>query len=438
MSVFYARQLDRYPVRGRRILLLLMAVIATLVGSYEAQISPVLPLMLKALAMPLATYGLIAGASVVVGAVAAGASGPLADRWGRVTLLVPSLFLTGVCDFAMLLVRNPGDLLLLRCVLSFIEGFAATTTAGLVRDFSPRMGRATAYGFWTWGPVGANYMAAAIAGLTLPIFLTWQSQFVIMGSISIVLTVIVAFNIRDLSPALRAKVIHTEAEGVALGQEAGQAEVGKVREILSHPRIWAHALGMTSWLVLYETLVFYGPTMLVQSFHITAASAATVMSYFWILNLGSLIVAGYVSDRLRLRKPVSLFGGICSTIVMAFLIARIGVTSSAAEIGAIGAVLGMFLGVTYAPWMAMFSENLEDVRPSLQATGWGLWGFCVRAMIVVMVIVAPLIVAGTHGWQTWLIIATVFEAAYLPVILAFKGPWRRSALEPSAQPTVAS
>lgn len=438
MSVFYARQLDRYPARTRRMWLLLMAVVASLIGSYEAEISPVLPLMLRGLGMTLATYGLIAGVSVIVGAVAAAASGPLADRWGRVTLLVPSLFLTGLCDLAMVLIRNPGELLLLRCILSFIEGFAATTTAGLIRDFSPRMGRATAYGFWTWGPVGANFMAAAIAGLTLPIFLTWQSQFLIMGCIALVLTIVVAFNVADLSPGLRAQVINTEAEGHALGTGERQVKVGRVRELLGHPHIWAHVLGITSWLVLYETLVYYGPTMLVDSFHISAASAAGVMAYFWILNLGSLIVAGIVSDRLRLRKPVSLVGGICSTIVMAYLIARIGAAAGTAEISALGAVLGMFLGVTYGPWMANFSENLEDIRPSLQATGWGLWGFCVRVMVVILVIVAPLVVAATGGWTTWLIIATVFEAAYLPVIFALKGPWRRPAVQVTARPTVAS
>lgn len=438
MSVFYARQLDRYPARPRRIWLLLMAVVASLIGSYEAQISPVLPLMLKGLGMTLATYGLIAGASVVVGAVSAAVSGPLADRWGRVMLLVPALFLTGVCDLAMLLVRTPAELLLLRCILSFIEGFAATTTAGLIRDFSPRMGRATAYGFWTWGPVGANFMAAAIAGLTLPLFLTWQSQFLIMGIISIVLTLVVAFNVADLSPALRAQVITTEAEGHALGTAGGEVKMGRIRELLSHPHIWAHVLGITSWLVLYETLVYYGPTMLVESFHISTASAAGVMSYFWILNLGSLVVAGFISDRLRLRKPISLVGGICSTIVMAYLIARIGAAAGTPEIAAIGAVLGMFLGVTYGPWMANFSENLEDIRPALQATGWGLWGFCIRVMIIILVIVSPLVVAATGGWTTWLIIATVFEAAYIPVIFALKGPWRRPAAEVTAQPTVAS
>jgi OPA family glycerol-3-phosphate transporter-like MFS transporter len=426
MSAVFARQLDTYPVGRRRLWLLLMAVLATLVASYEAQISPVLPLLLKGLHMSLATYGGIAALSVVVGAIAAAAGGPLADRWGRVTLLVPALLLTSLCDFAMLLVHSPGELLIVRAVLSFIEGAAATTTAGLVRDFSPRMGRATAFGFWTWGPVGANFLGAAIAGATLPIFLTWQSQFVIMGSATLVLSLVVAFNIADLAPGIRATVIHTEAEGRIAGGGDDRVELSRIRELLGYPHIWAHALGITSWLVLYETLVFFGPTMLVQSFHISAARAATVMSFFWILNLGSLIVAGWISDRLQLRKPVSLLGAACSTAVMAYLIARLGGAATTTEIAAIGAVLGLFLGVAYGPWMAIFSENLEDIRASLQATGWGIEGFCVRIMVVLVVLVAPLVVAATSGWTTWLIVATAFEAAYMPVILAFKGPWLRS------------
>lgn len=437
MKLFYARSLDSYPVGRRRYGLLLMAVVASLVGSYEAQISPVLPLLLKALSMSLATYGAIAAASVVAGAVAAAAGGPLADRWGRVTLLVPALLLTGICDLAMTLVHTPGELLLLRCVLSFIEGFAATTTAGLIRDFSPRMGRATAYGFWTWGPVGANFMAAAIAGLTLPIFLTWQSQFLIMGSISIVLSLIVAFNISDLSPALRATVIRSEAEGRAVGRKSGAADIGRVRELLGHGHVWAHLLAISSWLVLYETLVYFGPTLIVQSFHISPARAATVMSFFWTLNLGSLIVAGWVSDRLQLRKPVSLFGAACGTLAMAYLIVRLGATTNTLEIGAIGAVMGMFLGIAYGPWMAVFSENLEDIRPSLQATGWGMFGFAVRVMIVLLLLIAPAVVSATHGWTVWLIIATAFEAAYMPAILAFRGPWRRAARPEAPRATLA-
>lgn len=428
MKPFYARELDAYPQAARRIWLLAMAVLATLVASYEASISPVLPLLLRDLHMSLTTYGLIAAASVVAGALSAYAGGRYADRWGRVVLLVPTLILTGLIDYAMVLVHNPGQLLVARCVLSFIEGIGAATTAGLVRDFSPRVGRATAFGFWTWGPVGANYMAAAIAGLTLPIFVVWQSQFVIMGTISLVLSLVIAFNIADLKPALRARVINTVQDAeVPADRPDAHVEIGRTRLLLRHPHVWAHLLGITSWLVLYETLVLYGPTMLVQEFHLTAATAASVMSAFWVLNLGSLILAGVVSDRLRLRKPVSLVGAILSTLTIVYFVSRFGLKSSVPEIAAIGAILGAFLGVTYAPWMAGYSENMEDIRPTLQGTAWGLYGTSVRVMVIVLAIVAPIVVTATHGWTTWMVIAIVFEALYIPALFAFRGPWRRPA-----------
>jgi MFS family permease len=437
MNVFYARELDGYPVGRRRIWLLLMAVLASLIASYESQISPVLPLLLKGLDMKLTTYGLIAAASVIAGGVAAYFGGRLADQRGRVVLLVPTLILTGLADLAMMLVHSQLDLLIVRCVLSLFEGAAITTTAGLVRDFSPRVGRATAFGFWTWGPVGANFLAAAIAGWTLPIFGTWQSQFAIMGGIALALSVLIAFNIADLTPTLRARIIDTEQEGTrAEAEAAAPVEIGKVRQLLSHPHIWAHVLGITSWLVLYETLVIYGPTMIVQSFHVSPARAATVMALFWVLNLATLLVIGWISDRLGLRKPISLVGTILATATMAYLIRRIGNTDSTAEIAVIGSVLGIFLGMAYVPWMAIFSENLEDIRASLQATGWGIWGLAVRLMILVLLLMAPVVVALTAGWTIWLIVATVFEALYIPAIFAFRGPWLRARSQVASTPSL--
>jgi MFS family permease len=174
----------------------------------------------------------------------------------------------------------------------------------------------------------------------------------------------------------------------------------------------------------------------VQSFNVSPARAATVMSIFWVLNLGTLLVIGWVSDRLRLRKPISLLGGILATATMAWLISRIGATSNTTEIAVIGSVLGIFLGMAYVPWMAAFSENLEDIKASLQATGWGIWGLAVRVMIVGVLLMAPIVVAASHGWTVWLIVATVFEALYLPAILAFRGPWLPSHRPAATGPSV--
>ena len=56
-------------------------------------------------------------------------------------------------------------------------------TPALVRDFSPQLGRASAMGFWTIGPVAGSLITSLVAVHTLNHFgqTHWKSQFVISG-----------------------------------------------------------------------------------------------------------------------------------------------------------------------------------------------------------------------------------------------------------------
>ncbi|GAB3137964.1 MFS transporter [Microbispora hainanensis] len=423
MGLSYVRELDEYPTGARRMKILTMAVLAVLIGSYEAQIAPVVPLLLKDLDMSLATYGAVSGAAALAGAIASALGGRLTDRLGRVRLLVPLMLLTAVCCFAMTLVHSPRDLLIARIVLAFVDGVAMASTAPLVRDFSPRLGRAQAFGFWTWGPVGANFLAAAVAGWTLPIFNdSWRSQFVIMGCFSLVISIVIAFNIADLSPELRAQIQHTERQARDVVDLTRPA---KVSSLFVRPNIWAHVIGISLWLVLYITLTLFGQTMLVGALGITAAEASTIMACFWSLNLITLIVAGRVSDRTQLRKPITLAGTVAAVLVtayLAYILGGEGVSSGALMI--VGALLGGSLGVAYAPWMANYSEDAEDVDPRLQGTAWGLFGFLTKAIAVVGLLVIPRVVEAT-SWQTWLVVSLVCLALFAPAVFLFHGPWRR-------------
>jgi OPA family glycerol-3-phosphate transporter-like MFS transporter len=436
MRLSYVRELHEYPTGSRRLRVLAMAVLAILIGSYEAQIAPVVPLLLEDLHMSLATYGSVSAVAVIAGAVAAAVGGRLTDRLGRVRLLVPLMLLTAVCCFAMTLVHTPGQLLMARVALSFVDGMAMAGTAPLVRDFSPRMGRAQAFGFWTWGPVGANFLAAAIAGATLPLFNdAWRSQFVIMGSISLVISVVIAFNIADLSPELRARIQQTEHRTVAVADDGRPA---RVRDLLAHRHIWAHLVGISLWLVLYMTLTLYGQTMLAHTFHLSAASASGIMTGFWVLDLVALVAIGRLSDRLQLRKPISVLGTVAAVIITGYFVMLMGREAvSAAHLMITGTLLGGALAVAYGPWMANFSENAEDIDPRLQGTAWGAYGFLSRAIAVVALFAVPRVVAAT-SWQVWLTIAWVCLALFIPAAVFFRGPWRRPASAPAWEPATAA
>jgi len=481
MRPFYARELTRYPVGARRTRFLLMAILASLILNFEGQIAPVVPLLLEDLEMTLATYGLIGAVAVTVGGFSAAIGGRYADRYGRVVLLVPALFLTALCDFATAMVHTRGQLLVVRCVLLFVEGAAVTTTAGLVRDFSPRLGRATAFGFWTWGPVGASFLAAGVAAATLPVFGDWRSQFVIIGAVALACSVLITCFIADLSPQLRDRVIVSESDmagpdvatadvraaaagaasaaagaasaaagaasaaaGAALdaagaasdpaGAASDPATPLPSQRLRSSRAYWAHVVGMTLWLVWYWTMQIFGPTILVQAFGLTDSQAAVVVAVTWGLNLLALVVAGWLSDRFQTRKPIMLAGALGGLVGIAYLITLVNAGDAGiGQLIVVNALLGTVMAAAYAPWMALFSEDVEDIRPDRQATAWGGYGLAVRLMIVVVLLVAPTVAADGTSWARWLVVALVCNALFVPAILLFGGGWRPARPRPEAE-----
>ncbi|GGP15343.1 MFS transporter [Nonomuraea glycinis] len=420
MKPFYVRELSVYPVGGRRVRLLAIAVLASLVANFETTIATILPLLMTDLGMSLEEYGLIAALSVLVGGLSAGVGGILSDRWGRVALLVPTLTVTAACNFLLATVDSVGSLLAVRCLMLFIEGAGITITASLVRDFSPRVGRAQAFGFWTWGPVGASFLASALASLTLPLFgNAWQSQAIIMGIVSLTLCAIIIWQIAEPSAALRAQVMGAES-AVSVTEKI---DPGRVRELFRHPHLWAHVLGNTGWQVLYWTFAIFGQTILVTSFAMDAATANGVVALGIVLNAVAVILVGRISDRLQLRKPFTAAGTLLTIAALAYFVGLFGRDVSTPHVIVVWALLYLVLGIAYVPWMANFSENAEDVDARLQGAALGIWGMVVRVMIVALLVISPLVVAA-GGWQTWLLVALAGQVVFLAAMLVFKGRWR--------------
>ncbi|MED4781779.1 MFS transporter [Brevibacillus choshinensis] len=448
--MFFVRELDAYPTGRKRIFLLFVVILANFVANYESQMAPVLSLILKDIGISNPEYGLIVSLSVVAAAFGALLGGPLSDRYGRTLILVPGLLLTVLCVFGMIFVNSFGSLLFMRVVLNFIERGFIGATAGLVRDFSPRMGRALSFGFWSYGTSGSNFFAALVAGYTLPYFGTWQSQFYIAGFLSLIVAIFVMFTIHDLSPRLREKVILNSATAEEVNKPNAQPEFerkatkttsqaisGKVEDATSshamtpmqtlrlamkQKHIWALAIGCTFFLMLYLTLASYGPLILVQAFGYTPARAAFVSQFFWLFSLVTLIVSGYISDKLQLRKVISLIGVLGMIAVMSIWILTMHNPVSEMTMILLISLMGGCLGFAYSPWMALYSENLEDLHGGIQASGWAVWSFVLRIYAIISAIPLNLI-AVRYGWDTWLWITLIGAIIYIPLLCLGKGPW---------------
>ena len=424
------RYLEHYPSNGQRIWYLALAVIATIMLYYESYVLPsVAPLVLRSFSLPVSTYIGILLVSNVIGALSA-IFGSLSDRIGRSNLIVYGLLVTALGTLGISFANSLGVFFVLIVVLGFIEGIILVATPALVRDFSPRFGRALAMGFWTVGPVGGSVLATVIASQTLPTYGTWQSQYVIAGVVGVVIFLLCFLFLRELSPGLRDQVMNSLQEKELIESRAATIDVKKAiehpwRQML-RPRLMVSALGISLYLLIYYAAVGFFPLYLSSIFKFTVAQANGLVSVFWTVNVIAAIVIGFVSDRTLVRKPYMLIGCLATIIVTFLFISRIGVPTSAALMTVFLSLFGISLAVGYVTWLAAYTETVEDINPALVATGLAVQGFILRAVVVLSTLAFSFVVRNQFDgsqWATWWWVCIVGLVVFLPTIFVASGYW---------------
>src|SRR5215472_15484378 len=203
----WGRQLGRYPGNGARSFYLFIVIITTIVlyyelyvgGSVATKISSDLDMSLTYLI----TVSIIGNALGALASIFAG----LADRWGRANLTAYGLLITGVAIYGIAYVHTKLEYLIVVAVISLVEGVILVATPALIRDFSPQLGRASAMGFWTLGPVMGSLVVTEISSHTLDAHPEWQYQFKICGIVGLAVFVIAFFGLRELAPQLRDQLL---------------------------------------------------------------------------------------------------------------------------------------------------------------------------------------------------------------------------------------
>lgn len=428
------RTISEYPRGAYRWTLLGLTVLAAVLASYEFQLAPILPLLLPYLHMSHLGYGYFITFAVLISAVSAFFGGPLADRWGRVVIIDACIATVTVLVFANLLITGIVSFVVIRTLMGMVGGLMGGAAAALVRDMSPRVSRAFAFGLLTIGPVGSNFLANFIAAVTLPIFHTWRSQMWIMGALAILMYLPIFFFLKDLSPELRLSIFQNE-----MAAQSGQVSAYRAAEVpasareafaslLGHLEPWLMVVPFTLSLALYLAIQAFGPLMFTESFHYTPSDAAWMNTYFWLGNTAALIFVGLLSDYLQMRKPIAITGAALVCALLVWWLPTFGLNLPRGTMTIIATALGCFLAIASVPWAAQYSETLEDVSPALQATGWAFYGLVTRGWVAIS---APLMlaVAAHYGWATWIRFSFCTMALF-GVAMLFTRPGRGS--EPRA------
>lgn len=422
------RSLEHYPTGGTRIWYLALAVMATITLYYELYVlSSVAPILEAAFHLSLTNYVYLLVLANLLGAITA-VFGSLADRFGRSNLIIYGLLITGIVTLALGFVTTLLFFVILYVLLGFVEGIILVVTPALVRDFSPRLGRAVAMGFWTVGPVGGSVLATLVASLTLPIFHnSWQSQYLIAGVVGVVIFVLCLLGLRELSPGLRDQVMTSLSER---DRVEARAESIDVAAAVAHPwrqmltsRIILSSIGVSAFLLIYFAAVGFFPLYLTTIFPFSLAEANGLVSIFWLVNVVAAILVGFISDRTIVRKPYMLGGAIATIIVTFLFIGRIGQPTSAPLMAIFLSLFGLTIATGYVTWMAAFTETVEVINPALVATGLSIEGSILRFFVVVSTLGLPLVVGNGQGWGTWWWICVGGMVVFIPTIFTATGHW---------------
>ena len=139
----------------------------------------------------------------------------------------------------------------------------------------------------------------------------------------------------------------------------------------------------------YYTAVGFGLIYFTTVFGFSVKDGNGLGNWTWGFNVIAVIAFGLISDKLRVRKPFMVIGGVCAAIMLVLYLERAGQPTSYYHLAVLVAILSFFLGVAYVPWMASFTETVEHRNPALTATGLAIWGWILRVVVFVSYLVLP-------------------------------------------------
>jgi ACDE family multidrug resistance protein len=290
-----------------------------------SSIAPALPMMIRELQVKTGQIGLLITIFTLPGMILTPVTGILADRYGRKTILVPSLFLFGIAGFLCTFARSFEILLLLR----FFQGIGAASLGSinvtLIGDIFSGNQRASAMGYNSGVLSIGTASYPALGGLLA--LAGWYYPFLI-PLLAIPVGLLVIFRLKNPEPeaphSMKQYLINTWKN-------------------INKPNVWAlFIINILVFFVIYGTFLTYFPIHLEKKFHIntliigltiasmsvTTAIAASLTGYLtrkfsirkllltaYLIYMVSIFLIPFI-DKLILIIPVILVAGFCNGIAM--------------------------------------------------------------------------------------------------------------------------
>ncbi len=418
------KEIDYFPAGRLRWWLLGLIVLGWAVEQYEAlKNGPVLVYILEDFDKSLVEWGYAAAGFGLIYSLGAIILSRAGDRFGRRPLMIWPVFAYAIISSFGALAPNFWTLALLVGAGSFMMAGMNPAVHAASRDLTPRMGRAMVYAWVSLAFTIGALMSTAVAAQTLPIWPGWRSQYWIAAGLAGFTALVIFVFYRDLSLRVRGQI--TQSQQQDRDDEGDTGSAGDAyddgRQVYRNPRLWLLSTVIVFWSLTYVTVSAYVPTFLIQHHQLEPARAAGVTSYFWIVFTVSVFISGWLSDKLRVRKTVTAFGGITTGLCFIYG-ATLPVDTPESTLTIVWSATGFFAGFIYPAWCAIYSETAESVSPHGVARAFGITATLAPVSGLFLNLGLPRVVE-TWGWSTWMVIAGVC-CFFVAALVGFgKGPW---------------
>jgi AAHS family 4-hydroxybenzoate transporter-like MFS transporter len=414
-EVNVTRLIDEGPLTGFQIGTIVCCALVNLFDGIDTQsIGVAAPFIADGLGIELANFGPIFSSALVGATIGAASFGPLADRFGRKTLLLIAAAFIGVFTMLTALATSVPMLIAFRVLAGLGLGGATPCVISLTSEYAPTRVRAALVTLmWSSFPLGG--MIGGLSNTYLITHAGWRAIFYIGGFVPLILVVVLFFYLpesikflvtrRNDNNAVRRIVARFRIRDLAADAKFAIEEERLVGATIRHLFTEGRLFGtLFLWVPFFMgfgvlTVVTLWTPSLLKLNGISPANTAFVVAFN---GLGAFIgqsTAGRLMQRfgiLAVLFPAFLLGT-AATVLLGF-----GASSVALAATGIGLV-GLFMGLGTAGAIAL--SALIYPTP-IRSTGVG-WGMAMGrfGQIVGPLIAGALLGAGWNAAQIMMVIA---------------------------------
>lgn len=353
------------------------------------------PLVGKDFALTGAQLGLLSTVFLWVYGVASPFAGYLADRFGRVRVILVSLVIWSVVTWLTGHARSYGELIAARALMGLSEAFYLPAALALIADYHTEKSRSLATGLHQSG-LYMGIVMGGVGGGWLGENFGWRSPFTLLGVAGVGYFAVLVWGLRRSTPP--------GSGGPPLNLTASLASLSRLQGFWRVTAAFS-AVGLANWLV-YTWLPLY----LYERFRMSLTSAGfSATFYIQAASFAGIFVGGLAADYWGSRFVKGRIwvqcAGLAAAAVFLFLI---GAADSRALLIIALLVFGLGRGIYDSNAMPVLCQ----IAPAqLRSTGYGIFN-------LVACVVGGIAAAGAGYLKSAIGLGVAFQAAAVILISA--------------------